>query len=49
MKKSVIIILSFVAFMGGFLILNNPKTVSTPAQNNPDISDTPQKWESKID
>lgn len=38
------------AFIGGFLIFYNLKTVSTPpTQNNSDVSDTSQKWESKID
>ena len=42
-------ILAF-AFIGGFLVFYNPKTVSTPpTQNNFDISGTVQKWESKID
>ena len=36
-------------FIGVFLIFYNPKTVSTPTQNNPDIFDTSQKLESKID
>lgn len=40
------------AFIGGFLIFYNPKTVSNlsnPTQNNSNISNTPQIWESKID
>ncbi len=37
------------AFIGGFLIFYNPKPVSSPTQSNSDISDTSQKWESKID
>jgi len=38
-----------IAFIGGFLVFNNPKPTSKPTQNNSDISDTPQKWESKVD
>ena len=51
MKKSVITILSLVAFVGGFLIFYNLKTVPSPTQNNSEVLDTPtlQKWESKID
>src|SRR3989344_8207146 len=49
MKKSVITILSLIAFMGGFLIFYNLKTVSSPTQNSSDVLDTPQKLESKID
>ena len=38
------------AFIGGFLIFYNLKTVSTPpTQNNSDIPNTSQKWESKVD
>ena len=49
MKKSVITILSLIAFVGGFLIFYSPKTVSNPTQNNSDTLNTPQKWESKVD
>jgi hypothetical protein len=51
MKKSVITILSLVAFVGGFLIFYNLKTVPSPTQNNSEVLNTPtlQKWESKID
>ncbi|KKT95008.1 MAG: hypothetical protein UW97_C0030G0004 [Parcubacteria group bacterium GW2011_GWA2_45_15] len=49
MKKSVITILSLVAFMGGFLIFYNLKTVPSPTQNNSDVLNTPQKLESKVD
>lgn len=38
------------AFIGGFLIFYNLKTVSTPpTQNKSDVSSTVQKWESKVD
>ena len=49
-KKVITISILALAFMGGFLVFYNPKTVSTPpTQNNFDISGTVQKWESKID
>lgn len=48
-KKVVTVSILVFVFIGGFLIFYNPKTVSTPTQNNPDISDTSQRWESKID
>lgn len=50
MNKNVITISTLVlALIGGFLIFYNPKTVSTPTQNNSDVSDTSKKWESKVD
>jgi len=47
--KKLIIILSVVVFVGGFLAFYNPKPVSSPTQNDSDISNTSQKWESKVD
>lgn len=49
MKKSIITILPVLAFIGGFLIFYNLKTVSSPTQNNSDVLNALQKWESKID
>lgn len=49
MKKSVIIILSLIAFVGGFLIFYNLKPTSNPTQENFSVSNTQQKWESKVD
>lgn len=48
MNKAITIFTTLV-FIGGFLVFYNPKPSSTPAQNNSDVSDSPQKWESKID
>ena len=48
-KKVVTVSILVLVLIGGFLIFYNPKTVSTPTQNNPDISDASQRWESKID
>jgi len=49
MEKSVITILSLIAFVGGFLIFYNPKPASSPTQENSSVSNTQQKWESKVD
>ena len=51
MNKNILTISTLaLAFIGGFLIFYNLKTVSTPpTQNNSDVSSTVQKWESKID
>lgn len=51
MNKNILTISTLaLAFIGGFLIFYNLRTVSTPpTQNNSDVSDTSQKWESKID
>jgi hypothetical protein len=51
MNKNVLTISTLaLAFIGGFLIFYNLKTVSTPpTQNNSDVSSTVQKWESKVD
>ena len=49
-KKTITISIFAFAFIGGFLVFYNPKTVSTPpTQNNFDISGTVKEWESKID
>ena len=51
MNKNVLTISTLaLAFIWGFLIFYNLKTVSTPpTQNNSDVSSTVQKWESKVD
>ena len=49
MNKIITISILTLAFIGGFLIFYNPKSVSIPAQNNSEISNTAQKWETKID
>ena len=51
MNKNILTISTLaLAFIGGFLIFYNLKTVSTPpTQNNSNVSDTSQKWESKVD
>lgn len=49
MNKTITIFILALAFIGGFLVFYNPKTVSNPTQNNYDASSTLQKWESKID
>lgn len=51
MNKKVITIFTLaLVFIGGFLVFYNLKTVSTPpSQNNSNVSDTSQKWESKVD
>jgi len=49
MNKTITIFILALAFMGGFLVFYNPKTVSNPTQNNSDAPSTLQKWESKID
>ena len=49
MNKTITIFILALAFIGGFLVFYNPKTVSNPTQNNSDAPSTLQKWESKID
>lgn len=51
MNKNILTISTLaIAFIGGFLIFYNLKTVSTPpTQNNSVVSNTVQKWESKVD
>lgn len=49
MNKTITILTLLLAFIGGFLIFYNPKPASSPTQNNSDVFDTSQKWESKID
>ncbi len=50
MNKAITIFVLALAFIGGFLIFYNPKSVSTPTQNNPsDVPNASQKWESKVD
>ena len=49
MNKTITIFILALAFIGGFLIFYNPKPASLPAQSNSDVSDSLQKWESKID
>ena len=49
MNKTITILILALAFIGGFLIFYNPKPASLPAQENSSVSDTQQKWGSKID
>ena len=49
MEKSGITILSLIAFVGGFLVCYNPIPASSPTQENSSVSNTQQKWESKVD
>ena len=51
MNKNILAISTLaLAFIGGFLIFYNLKTVSTPpTQSNSDVSSISQKWESKVD
>lgn len=49
MNKAITISILALAFIGGFLIFYNPKPASSPTQNNSNVSDTSQKWESKVD
>lgn len=49
MNKAITIFTLALAFIGGFLVFYNPKSASTPAQENSSVSETQQKWESKID
>lgn len=47
--KTTILGLAALALVGGFFVFYDPQPVSAPAQGNSDVSDTSQKWESKID
>ena len=49
MNKTITIFVLALAFIGGFLIFYNPKPTSLPNQENSSVSETQQKWESKID
>lgn len=49
MNKTITIFVLALAFIGGFLVFYNPKPVSNPVQENSSVSETQQKWESKID
>lgn len=49
MNKAITIFTLALAFIGGFLVFYNPKPDPTPAQENSSVSETQQKWESKID
>lgn len=51
MNKAIIIFTLALAFIGGFLVFYNPRPTSTPdpIQENSSVSETQQKWESKID
>lgn len=49
MNKAITIFILVLAFIGGFLVFYNPKPASLPVQSNSDVSNSPQKWESKID
>lgn len=49
-KKFLTISTLALAFIGGFLVFYNPKTISNPpTQNNSPISEAVEKWESKVD
>jgi len=49
MNKAITIFVLALAFIGGFLVFYNPKSTSLPTQENSSVSETQQKWESKID
>lgn len=49
MSKAITIFTLALAFIGGFLFFYNPKSAPTPTQENSSVSETQQKWESKID
>ena len=49
MNKAITIFILALAFIGGFLIFYNPKPTSLPTQKNSSVSETQQKWETKID
>lgn len=49
MNKTITILVLALAFIGGFLVFYNPKPASDPVQENSSVSETQQKWESKID
>jgi len=49
MKWSEIIILLLAVFIGGLLVFYDLKSVSNSTQNDSDILNNSQKWESKID
>ncbi|MDP3955780.1 MAG: hypothetical protein Q8Q18_00850 [bacterium] len=49
MSKAITIFTLVLAFIGGFLIFYNPKPTYLPTQENSSVSETHQKWESKID
>lgn len=49
MNKTITIFVLALAFIGGFLVFYNPKSASEPTQENSPVSDTQQKWESKVD
>lgn len=49
MSKAITIFILALAFIGGFLVFYNPKSTSLPLEENSSVSETQQKWESKID
>ena len=49
MNKAITIFVLALAFIGGFLVFYNPKPTSLPTQENSSVSETQQKWETKID
>ena len=49
MKKTVITILSIVAFVAGFLIFYQNRPIKTPAPQGNQQSSNSQKWETKTD
>lgn len=49
MNKAITILSLALAFIGGFLFFYNPKSAPTPTQENSSVSETQQKWGSKVD
>lgn len=49
MNKTITIFVLALAFIGGFLVFYNPKPAPDPVQENSSVSETQQKWESRID
>ena len=49
MNKAITIFVLALAFIGGFLVFYKPKPTSLPSQENSSVSETQQKWETKID
>lgn len=49
MNKTITILVLALAFIGGFLVFYNPKPASDPVQENSSVSETRQKWESRVD
>ncbi len=49
MNKAITVSILALAFIGGFYVFYNPKSVSNPTQKSSSASNAQQKWETKTD